>query len=156
MKVYLVQHGDSVKKEANPERPLSEKGKKDIERLAEFIAKTNVTISQIVHSGILRAQQTAETLGKIISFQGNIEEQSGLEPLDPIYPIVEEIENWQDGTLLAGHLPFVGKLAAKILTGNEHNNIIAFEPGTIVCLEKTEENNWMINWMLRPELSNKV
>jgi len=30
MRVYLVQHGEAVSKEENPDRPLSEKGAADV------------------------------------------------------------------------------------------------------------------------------
>ena len=33
MRLYLAQHGDAVEKDVNSERPLSAKGKKDVEEL---------------------------------------------------------------------------------------------------------------------------
>ena len=37
MKIFLVQHADAVPKEADPESPLSEKGKAQAKRAAEFL-----------------------------------------------------------------------------------------------------------------------
>ena len=37
MRVYLMQHGKPIPKEENPERPLSVAGKKDVERMSEFL-----------------------------------------------------------------------------------------------------------------------
>ena len=37
MSVYLVQHGDSVSKDVDLARPLSEKGRRDVEKVADFL-----------------------------------------------------------------------------------------------------------------------
>ena len=60
--LYLVQHGEAVPDDVDPARPLSQAGKKDVERLAEFLARRKLAVSRILHSGKLRAQQTAELI----------------------------------------------------------------------------------------------
>ncbi len=37
MKLYLVQHGKALSKEADPQRPLSEEGIREVKKMAEFI-----------------------------------------------------------------------------------------------------------------------
>ena len=59
MRLYIVQHGDSVTKEIDPDRPLSDQGQADIQRLAEWLSSHNVRIAQILHSGKTRAKETA-------------------------------------------------------------------------------------------------
>jgi phosphohistidine phosphatase len=63
MKLYLAQHGDSLPEQVNPERPLSERGREDVRRLAEFLGGTGIQVRRVYHSGKLRARQTAELLG---------------------------------------------------------------------------------------------
>ena len=48
MRLYIVQHGDAVAKDVEPERPLSEKGRADIERLAGFLSGTGVRVGRIL------------------------------------------------------------------------------------------------------------
>lgn len=68
MKIYLVQHGDSLDKDIDPERPLSDQGQKDIQLLSNFLSPLKIEVSCVYHSGKLRAQQTAESLsGHIFS-----------------------------------------------------------------------------------------
>jgi len=54
--------------------------------------------------------------------------------------------------MIVGHLPFVSKLASLLLTGDESADTIAFQKGGIVCLERSAEDKWHVNWMVTPEL----
>lgn len=58
MKLYLVQHGEACTKDVNTERPLTDQGKRDIDRLATFFTQADIQVSRVVHSGKLRAKQT--------------------------------------------------------------------------------------------------
>ncbi len=60
MRIYLVQHGEAVAKDVDPERPLSEQGHNDVEKIATFLGNTQLGMERILHSGKLRAEQTAE------------------------------------------------------------------------------------------------
>ncbi|HDD66024.1 MAG TPA: phosphohistidine phosphatase SixA, partial [Nitrososphaeria archaeon] len=63
MKVYLVQHGEAKREEEDPARPLTEEGKREVEDVARFLAELGVRVDRILHSGKLRAAQTANILG---------------------------------------------------------------------------------------------
>lgn len=151
MKIYLVQHGDSVEKEINPERPLSEKGNKDIKRLTQYLSLLRIQVGSSFHSGKLRAKQTATLLTTGITSLNPLQVKAGLEPMDSVLPIANDIAKLQEDVLLVGHLPFMEKLVGKLVVGDENSKLVHFQPGTIVCLEKFDEK-WAINWMIRPEL----
>lgn len=155
MKIYLVQHGDSLPKEIDPERPLSEQGRKDVKSLGGFLSLLKIEISHLYHSGKLRAQQTAEILVANISVKEGIEPRAGLDPLDDVILLSKEINQYQQDIMLVGHLPLMDKLVRQLVTQNEHCPLVSFEPGSIVCLEKTDEEQWCIAWMIRPELLGK-
>jgi len=55
-------------------------------------------------------------------------------------------------TMVVGHLPFMAKLVSHLVTGDDGQIHVAYQPGSVVCLELIEKDNWQINWMLRPEL----
>lgn len=42
MRLYLVQHGEALRKEENPERPLSDRGQETVRRVAAFLRKIGV------------------------------------------------------------------------------------------------------------------
>lgn len=152
MKVYLVQHGDSVEADVDPDRPLSKKGREDIEKLGKFLAKSNLTLYHIIHSGKLRAEQTAEILAKALKFENGIESRLGLGPLDNVREIMEELNYYSNDILIAGHLPFMSKLVSMLVVGDENKLVVSFEPGTLVCLENIADERWVIHFMLRPSI----
>lgn len=152
MQVYLVQHGEALAKEQDPARPLTEQGRQDVQALAEFLLAGGLQPGRIVHSGKTRARQTAEILAHALLPQGAIETAPNLQPLDPVMPWVEEMGKWSEDTMLVGHQPFMGRLAAAAVIGSEDREIAAFVPGTVVCLISVEQGVWSIAWMLRPEL----
>ncbi|MGM9454720.1 phosphohistidine phosphatase SixA [Legionella bozemanae] len=149
MKIYLVQHGENLGKETDPQQSLSKKGITDVENLGHFLAEKKIEINRILHSSKYRAEQTAEILASNLSSK-KIEFHQGLEPLDPVIPIADEINQQQHDIMLVGHMPFMGKLIGKLVLLNEDSSIIAFVPGTAACLERTDEGKWLINWIRRP------
>ena len=77
----------------------------------------------------------------------------GLNPNDPVEPMARTIADWTSDVMLVGHLPFMGKLAARLVAGDERRLVAAFVPGTVVCLEQAEAGDWVIAWMVRAELA---
>ena len=151
MKLYLVQHGDSLPKETDPDRSLSKKGRADVTRLAAFL-KGRVRAARVIHSGKTRARQTAELLAAAIAPDQKIDVLSGINPMDPTAPVAEQAQHWNEDTLMVGHLPFMGKLVARLVNGAEEPGIVAYRPGSVACLERSDDGRWTVVWMLRPEL----
>jgi len=151
VKLYLVQHGDSLPKETDPNRPLSKKGRADVTRLAAFL-KGRVRAARTIHSGKTRARQTTELLAAAIAPGQKIEVLSGIDPMDPTAPVAEQVQHWNEDTLIVGHLPFMCKLVARLVNGAEEPGIVAYQPGSVACLERSDDGRWTVVWMLRPEL----
>jgi phosphohistidine phosphatase len=156
MRLYLVQHGDAVPGRLDPERPLSAAGRREIEAVARLLAGAGVHPGHVGHSGKLRAQQTAELLAMALALGRVPEAIAGLSPNDPVEPTVRRIADWTSDVMLVGHLPFMGKLVARLVAGDEGKPVAAFVPGTVVCLERDEANHWTIVWMVRPALAARL
>jgi len=62
MKLYLVRHGDAVFDQVDSTRPLNEKGKADVLKVAMHLKEGVPHIESIFHSGKKRAEQTAEII----------------------------------------------------------------------------------------------
>jgi len=155
MKLFLVQHGDAVSKEENPDRPLSNKGTKDIERVAELLARSQVTVSRILHSGKIRAEQTATLIASGLDTSPAVSAAAGLSPNDLVEPWVDRVDSYEDNTMLIGHQPFMGKFVSHLLTGNESSNLVHFHPGSVVALFKNADDQWGVAWMIPPGLTVK-
>jgi len=152
MKLYLIQHGEACAKEVDPERPLTEQGQVDIDRVAAFLKQADITVDRIMHSGKLRAKQTAECLAKAIAPEVKLEINGLINPNDNPKAFDWQSESWSRDTLIVSHLPFVSKLVSHLVVENDNQLITAYTPGSVVCLEFIEEKQWHINWMIRPDL----
>lgn len=151
MKLYLVQHGEAVSKEVDPDRPLSTEGHDDVTRLAAFL-RGKLGPARVCHSGKTRARQTAELLAAALAPEIPIEVLGGIGPNDPVASLVTRLEELGDEVLLVGHLPFVARLASVLVTGREAPPVVDYRPGSMLCLGSDGAGNWAIQWMLRPEV----
>lgn len=156
MRIYLTQHGMAVPKDEDPDRPLSDDGRRNVQRLARFLRDRGVRVARLLHSGKTRAEQTAALLAGSILVSGQHGAHDGLGPKDPLEKIVPEIAFWSEDTLLVGHLPHLGRLAALLVASNPDLPIVAFKPGSVVCLERDGAVGWSLAWMIRPELLTAV
>jgi len=146
MKIYLVRHGEAVPPEIDPEKPLSPKGREEVEEIARALGKNSFPLSTILHSDKLRAKQTAQIFGDHLASDAPLEEHSYLAPNDPIDDAVKRIEAEEEDFMIVGHLPFLSRLTSQLVTGNEGVEIVPFGPGTTVCLE-TSNGSWVIDWV---------
>jgi phosphohistidine phosphatase len=152
MKLYLVQHGEACAKEVDPERPLTEQGKADVARLAGFLKQAGIRVDRVIHSGKLRAVQTAQILATAIAPGVELETSGIMNPNDNPKAFDWQDESWNRDTLLVGHLPFMAKKVSHLLVGDEARMVTAFQPGSMLCLEHVENSRWALNWMIRPDL----
>jgi len=152
MKLYLVQHSDAVPEETDPKRPLSNRGRVEVQRLAAFLADAGVQASIILHSGKARAEQTAELLAAPVGAGKRPEKITGIVPLDSARGFASTVNAWTADTMVVGHQPFMGKLVSHLLTGDEASMTVAFRPGSVVCLGREDGESWQLAWMIRPDL----
>ncbi len=151
MKVYLMQHGEPVPKDIDPERPLSDRGKSDVKRMAEFLKGKITDINRAYHSGKKRAEQTAQIFLSNLDIVTEPVKRGGLSPLDDVKDIADEIKSSDKSIFIAGHLPHLGKLVSLLISGDSEKDVVQFQQGGIVCCEK-QEQGWVIRWMLVPDL----
>lgn len=152
MKLYLVQHGLALSKEEDPERPLSEAGREEVECMARLLGEAGVRVQRVWHSGKPRALQTAERLARRVMPRGGVEPLAGLGPNDPVEEFIADADVWQEDTLVVGHLPFMARLASLLLLHDAGRELVSFRPGSVLCLERIDHDRWVLAWMLRPEL----
>ncbi len=152
MKLYLVQHGKAEPMEVDPDRPLSEEGRREVEKIADFLQPMNLSVHSILHSGKSRAVQTAEILATAISSHDGLTQYDGLAPNDSVTPWPDELEEINRDILIVGHLPFLDKLASLLLAGRECAHVLDFQNAGVVCIERTEHYHYRVDWMILPRL----
>jgi len=152
VRLYLVQHGEAVPEDIDPARPLSARGREEVQHVAALLTRAGIGVEEVLHSGKRRAAQTAAILAAALAPRGTPEARPGLNPNDPIDGVAREAAAWDRDVMLVGHLPFMARLASRLVAGREDAGVVAFQPGSVLCLERTDQQRWTIAWMVRPEL----
>jgi phosphohistidine phosphatase len=153
MQLILVQHGEAVAEAIDPARPLTERGREDIEQLATFLGAAGVRVARVVHSGKLRAKDSAMILISAVGADATVVVEKRLSPSDsPVY-LCETANTWHEDTLVVGHQPFMSRLTSRLVLGAEQPVIVDFTPATAVCLARRPVTRaWFLAWVLAPEL----
>ena len=152
MILYLIQHGEAKPKEEDPDRHLSEKGMRDVRKIAEFLRPLKLSVGAIWHGGKARAAQTAELLASAVQAREGLVQRDDLSPDDEIDSVRKEIRQAEADLMIVGHLPFLSKLASRLLIGDESPSVVAFQKGGVVCLRQGDDETWQLAWMITPEL----
>lgn len=152
MKLYLVQHGEAKPEAEDPLRGLTPIGENEIKKVARMAKRMGLNPSKVFHSGKLRAEQTADIIGKALSRP--VEATEGLAPMDDVLLWADKINQNAEELMLVGHLPFMEKLASFLIIGDENIHPVLFRFGAINCLEQKENKKWAIRWILTPEMAS--
>jgi phosphohistidine phosphatase len=156
--VYLVQHGRAVPEEKDAERPLSDAGRAEVERVANHLADgldqaIAIPIVEVHHSGKLRAQQTAEILGRRIAPKATLRATDGLSPNDDPRIIADRLDARRaerSAAMFVGHLPHLQRLAGLLITGDANARPIRMRNAGVVRL--SWDQHWGVDWVVWPEL----
>ena len=119
MRVYLIQHGASKSEEEDPQRRLTDKAIGEVENVAQFLRPLKLGVDAVWHSGKARAQQTGELLAEAVGAGARIVQREGLGPKDRVTTTKEALEQTGGDVMIVGHLPFLSKLVALLVTGSE-------------------------------------
>jgi phosphohistidine phosphatase len=152
MELYLVQHGMARSEAEDPSRGLTPEGQREAERAAEFLAPLRLELDHIEHSGKLRARQTAEILAARLLPAKGTQEVTGLAPNDDVAPISARLEQESKNVMLVGHLPHLSRLVSRLLGLGGSRVVVRFQMGGVVRLDHDEAGQWMVRWVLPPEV----
>lgn len=150
---YLVRHGEAKADMEDPTRPLSDRGREEVRRVARYAAILGLVAAEIRHSGKLRARQTAEILAEHLAPRLGIRQIDGLAPGDEPDRARAELEAAGEPLMLVGHLPHLSRLVSALVLGDSKAEIIWPDAGAMVCLAKTDRG-FRLLWVLTPELAH--
>jgi len=149
LRCYLVRHGEAVSASLDPQRPLSARGRAEVAELGQLALSRDVKVAEVRHSGLLRAQQTAEILAGYLQPAGGLRPTAGLLPEDDPEFVKSELEAAVQPILLVGHLPFMSRLTALLVRGDVAQSMTEFSPATMVYCAKIDAV-WRIEWQIEP------
>jgi phosphohistidine phosphatase len=157
MEIYIIRHAIAMNREEWPKsddsRPLTEKGKQKMERIARGLAAMEIDFTHIFTSPLVRARETAEVVRKILKIEALDETDLMIPSADPaeIIPFLNKLPDNAD-VALVGHEPHVSELLSYLLTG-QHRNFATFKKGAVAMLEGTaplRPGNFVLRWLLEP------
>ena len=154
MEVYLVQHGECKSEAEDATRPLTDRGRVEVDAVARYVANLGVEVAQVFHSGKLRAKQTAEVFAQHLVVPKGIAEREGLGPLDDPVKAEHLVAQAKGPVMIVGHLPHLSRLASLLVLGEVEKEVVRFRMGAVVCLARSGES-WSIDWTLIPAFAQQ-
>ena len=118
MDLILWRHAEAAlprEGQGDLERPLTPKGERHAQRMAEWLNQRLAHSTRILVSPALRTQQTAKTLGRTYKTLDALQPDAGVDA-------ILKAARWPDAAepvLIVGHQPTLGLVAACLLTGTE-------------------------------------
>jgi phosphohistidine phosphatase len=152
MFLYLVQHGEAKREEEDPARGLTDKGVRDVRKVAAYAQKINVKVNTIFHSNKARAMQTAHIVADLLKPEKGMFQADDLAPMDDPGGWAGRIAGMNEEVMLVGHLPYLARLAGLLLCGDTEKMFVDFKMGSVVCLKRSNDGRWALEWMIVPEL----
>lgn len=155
MEIYLMQHGDCLSKEEDPEQPLTLKGKEQIGISAEAMRKMGIRLDAVISSTKKRSLQTARIVAETLGFPADkIIETDQAKPTVPPQETIDFLRRFSDqqAVLVAGHLPSLAEVASFLLTDGS-KAAIHFERGGIarIDVEELPNHSGELRWCLTPD-----
>ena len=163
MKIYLVRHAIAEERRPDHEddslRPLTEKGRNKMQKIAGALRELGVDPDLIVSSPYVRARQTASVLAKALKYKEEIVYSDSLLPMGKPDDMIGEVnEKYSvDELMLVGHEPSLSTLASVLLAGNPDVSI-NLKKGGICCLSDDlhYDRKAVLEWLLTPKISTKA
>ncbi len=131
-------------------RPLSDRGRADVARLAEDARARGVMPDVIWHSSKLRARQTAEAFWRACNPFATFGATRGLLPEDPPSWMRDQLAGDQRSILVVGHMPHLPALLRLLCGDAADPPAFDFPLHGCVALEPDGVLVWKELWRIKP------
>ena len=151
MKLYFLRHATASDFAASDEeRELTNEGREEARIAGKALAKLGVKPARIVSSPLLRAQQTAEIVAKVLDSEVEIlDELTNDTPTSRLLKAVKAAGEAKE-TVLVGHMPsLAGHVAHLIRAGSGEG--LALGKGSVALVETGElkAGTGELRWLMR-------
>lgn len=161
MKLYLIRHSNAVEPgtpeyEDDSQRPLTEKGREKMRKIASALKDLGVKPDLILSSPFARAAQTAEILAKIMKYKKEIAYSDSLVPVGNTDTLIGEMNEKYtvDELVLVGHEPSLSALIGTLVAGTPEISV-NMKNGGVCCLAVDDlrvERKAVLEWLLTPKI----
>ena len=156
MNLYLIRHADAVTLGQNnvstdEERPLTEIGQAQTKALAATLQKQGAQLDWIVHSPLVRAQQTAAGIAKHWQpLAPPLQECEQLAPGGRPKKLVRFLRRLNgDNFALVGHMPDIGELAGWLIGGKKAQiDFAKAGAAAITFRDSVDKGSGVLEWLV--------
>ncbi len=157
MELYIVRHAIALERDewtgSDDKRPLTEKGQKKMAQIAQGLAAMEIDFTHIFSSPLVRAQQTAEILQKVLK-SDYVDETDLLIPSGDSAAMIPFLNKLPDNAevALVGHEPHVSELLSYLLSGQQ-KSFAPFKKGGVAMLEgfaPLRAGQLSLRWFMEP------
>ena len=136
LKLWLARHGEAADTETAQSdflRPLTENGRRQVSELTRWMIQREQPPELILHSPLLRAQQTAETVAAALGDDSIVvRAESALAPGIDLDELLRKVSSTvAERILCVGHQPDMSRCLAGMIGGGE----IHYSPGTMAGID---------------------
>ncbi len=156
MELYLMRHADAEDGNGNDfSRALTERGRKQAEKMGDWLRELKAAPLLIVSSPYPRAHETANllagSLGKDTTARPDERLAPGMTP-DAASAVIHEFGGRTERLMLVGHSPDLDRLAAYLVGAKEGG--VEMRKGAIACLTAARAGfgGSTLRWLIDPKL----
>ena len=153
---YIIRHAHASDASHDASRPLSERGRGEVARVAKFLkAAGGLPAVEFWHSPLLRAAQTAELLAHGLGSKAPLLLVPGLEPDDDPSEIAARLSTAPRPVAVVGHDPNLTALGTLLVRKVPWPPVFVMSKCTVLALERDGHGRdvaWAARWQLAPEL----
>ncbi len=152
MKIYFLRHGEADWPNwegPDDDRPLTKKGRKEMRRVAEFLADLGVAPDLILTSPLPRSAQTAELASEPLKMETITE--PGLAPGFNVDELMKLLDKYKDkDVMLVGHEPDFSSVIQALSGGNVKLSKAGLAR---VDVDNSTHRQGCLMWLLSPKFA---
>ncbi len=153
--LHFLRHASAADRETwdqpDEQRPLTEKGRRQAERLGRLLVAAGFTPDAVITSPLVRARETAEIVAGLVGAVARIEPRLG-EPLDlAILDAILDDAGSPRRPIVVGHDPDFSELVTELIGGSP----ISMRKGVLARVDverPLEPGAGELRWLLPPDL----
>jgi len=148
--IYLIRHAHAVTADEDPRRPLSAKGRSQVDEVCRVLREEGgFGPAEFWHSSLVRSRETAELLARGLGLEAPLVPKPGLEPEDDPAGIAAVLEKEGRDIAVVGHEPHLGSLAALMIAGpGRAPAALSFAKAGVLALSR-KGGRWRPRWLAR-------
>ena len=146
MLLYFLRHADAI---YEGERPLSAKGRKQMQQVSAFVKRTKIEVKGLLTSPLLRAKETAELVAPALGVTPCVSKllDSGASLAD-LQELVKQCPA-DCGVMLVGHEPDFSEIIEALTGGQVEMKKAAL---ALVECEEVAEGAGVLRWLVAVKL----